>query len=54
MSRKRSTSWSTTSFLELMASEEARRKTDYAISQRAGVRGFPTLVAGPTDAQAVN
>jgi hypothetical protein len=41
------TSWSTTSFLELMAGEEARRETYYAISQRAGVRGFPRLAAGP-------
>jgi putative protein-disulfide isomerase len=39
------------SFLDLMASEEARTETwtDYAISQRAGVRGFPTLVAGPNE-----
>lgn len=37
------------SFLGLMASEEAKTETwtDYAISQRAGVTGFPTLVAGP-------
>ena len=33
------------------ASEEAKEETwrDYAISQRAGVTGFPTLVAGPND-----
>lgn len=37
------------SFLSLMASEEAKKETwsDYATSQRAGVTGFPTLVAGP-------
>ena len=37
------------SFLALMASEDAKKETwtDYAISQRAGVTGFPTLVAGP-------
>jgi putative protein-disulfide isomerase len=37
------------SFLALMASPEAKTETwtDYAISQRAGVTGFPTLVAGP-------
>ncbi|HEX4098369.1 MAG TPA: DsbA family protein, partial [Caulobacteraceae bacterium] len=36
-------------FLEAWASEEAKQETwrDYAISQRAGVTGFPTLVAGP-------
>jgi putative protein-disulfide isomerase len=36
-------------FLTAWASEEAKQETwrDYAISQRAGVTGFPTLVAGP-------
>ncbi len=36
-------------FLEAWASDEAKQETwrDYAISQRAGVTGFPTLVAGP-------
>lgn len=36
-------------FLEAWASEAAKEETwrDYAISQRAGVTGFPTLVAGP-------
>jgi putative protein-disulfide isomerase len=36
-------------FLEAWCSEEAKKETwrDYAISQRAGVTGFPTLVAGP-------
>jgi putative protein-disulfide isomerase len=36
-------------FLEAWTSEEAKQETwrDYAISQRAGVTGFPTLVAGP-------
>lgn len=36
-------------FLAAWASEEAKQETwrDYAISQRAGVTGFPTLVAGP-------
>lgn len=36
-------------FREAWASEEAKAETwrDYAISQRAGVTGFPTLVAGP-------
>lgn len=36
-------------FAEQWASEEAKTETwrDYAISQRAGVTGFPTLVAGP-------
>jgi putative protein-disulfide isomerase len=36
-------------FLEALAGEEAKAETwrDYAISQRAGVTGFPTLVAGP-------
>ncbi len=38
-------------FLEAWASEAAKEETwrDYAISQRAGVTGFPTLVAGPND-----
>jgi putative protein-disulfide isomerase len=32
-----------------MATPEAKNETwsDYALSQRAGVTGFPTLVAGP-------
>jgi putative protein-disulfide isomerase len=36
-------------FLAQWASEEAKHETwrDYGISQRAGVTGFPTLVAGP-------
>ncbi|MFN3584657.1 DsbA family protein [Phenylobacterium sp.] len=36
-------------FLEQWSSEEAKQETwrDYAISQRAGVTGFPTLVGGP-------
>lgn len=36
-------------FAERLASEEVKQDTwsDYAVSQRAGVRGFPTLVAGP-------
>jgi putative protein-disulfide isomerase len=36
-------------FLEQWGSEDAKQETwrDYAISQRAGVTGFPTLVAGP-------
>jgi putative protein-disulfide isomerase len=36
-------------FLATWASAEAKEETwrDYAISQRAGVTGFPTLVAGP-------
>ena len=36
-------------FREAWASEDAKAETwrDYAISQRAGVTGFPTLVAGP-------
>jgi putative protein-disulfide isomerase len=36
-------------FLADWASEEAKRETwgDYALSQRAGVTGFPTLVGGP-------
>ncbi len=38
-------------FLEAWTSEAAKEETwrDYAISQRAGVTGFPTLVAGPND-----
>lgn len=38
-------------FLEQWTSEEAKAETwrDYAISQRAGVTGFPTLVAGPNE-----
>ena len=40
------------SFLEQWETEEAKQETwrDYAISQRAGVTGFPTLVAGPNEA----
>jgi putative protein-disulfide isomerase len=36
-------------FLARHASEAAKTETwsDYAISQRAGVRGFPTLIGGP-------
>ena len=36
-------------FLEAWAAEDAKAETwrDYAISQRAGVTGFPTLVGGP-------
>jgi putative protein-disulfide isomerase len=36
-------------FLKAWAADEAKEETwrDYAISQRAGVTGFPTLVAGP-------
>jgi putative protein-disulfide isomerase len=36
-------------FLDQWATEEAKQETwrDYATSQRAGVTGFPTLVAGP-------
>ena len=36
-------------FLAAWSAEEAKAETwrDYAISQRAGVTGFPTLVAGP-------
>ena len=36
-------------FAEQLASEQIKQETwsDYAISQRAGVAGFPTLVAGP-------
>jgi putative protein-disulfide isomerase len=38
-------------FLEAWGSEEAKAETwrDYAVSQRAGVTGFPTLVGGPND-----
>ena len=38
-------------FLEAWASEEAKQETwgDYALSQRAGVTGFPTLVGGPNE-----
>ena len=38
-------------FLEAWATDQAKEETwrDYAISQRAGVTGFPTLVAGPND-----
>lgn len=38
-------------FLEAWGSQEARQETwrDYAISQRAGVTGFPTLVGGPNE-----
>lgn len=41
-------------FLDDWGSEEARQETwrDYAISQRAGVTGFPTLVGGPNEAGA--
>lgn len=37
-------------FLTAWTSEDAKAETwrDYAISQRAGVTGFPTLVAGPS------
>ena len=44
---------SPTQFLEAFQSEDARQETwtDFAISQRAGVRGFPFLIAG-TDEQA--
>ena len=39
------------SFLAAWDSDEAKQETwrDYAVSQRAGVSGFPTLVAGPND-----
>ena len=35
-------------FLTAFASEEAQRETwtDFAVAQRAGIRGFPTLLAG--------
>ena len=38
-------------FLELFESRDARQETwrDYAVSQRAGVTGFPTLVGGPNE-----
>lgn len=38
-------------FLAAWSTEEAKSETwrDYAISQRAGVTGFPTLVGGPND-----
>ena len=38
-------------FLAAWASEAAQQETwrDYAIAQRAGVTGFPTLVAGPNE-----
>lgn len=38
-------------FMEVWSSDEIKEETwrDYAISQRAGVTGFPTLVAGPND-----
>jgi putative protein-disulfide isomerase len=38
-------------FLEVWGRDETKEETwrDYAISQRAGVTGFPTLVAGPND-----
>jgi len=38
-------------FLADWATEEAKAETwrDYAVSQRAGVTGFPTLVGGPND-----
>jgi putative protein-disulfide isomerase len=41
-------------FLADWSTEEAKQETwrDYAVSQRAGVTGFPTLVGGP-DAQGV-
>jgi len=40
-----------TAFLEAWASEDAKTETwsDYALSQRAGVTGFPTLVGGPNE-----
>jgi putative protein-disulfide isomerase len=39
-------------FLAQWSSEEAKQETwrDYAISQRAGVTGFPTLIGGPNEA----
>lgn len=38
-------------FLELFETPQARQETwqDYAVSQRAGVTGFPTLVGGPNE-----
>jgi putative protein-disulfide isomerase len=38
-------------FLSAWASEEAKQETwrDYAMSQNAGVTGFPTLIGGPND-----
>lgn len=38
-------------FLETWAAEETKQETwgDYALSQRAGVTGFPTLVGGPNE-----
>jgi putative protein-disulfide isomerase len=38
-------------FLAAWEADEAKQETwrDYAISQRAGVTGFPTLVAGPNE-----
>jgi putative protein-disulfide isomerase len=38
-------------FLEQWEADDAKQETwrDYAISQRAGVTGFPTLVAGPNE-----
>lgn len=38
-------------FLTAWASDEAKQETwrDYAMSQNAGVTGFPTLVGGPND-----
>lgn len=38
-------------FLTAWASEEAKQETwrDYAMTQRAGVTGFPTLVGGPNE-----
>jgi putative protein-disulfide isomerase len=38
-------------FAERLADEPLKQETwrDYAISQRAGVKGFPTLVVGPND-----
>jgi putative protein-disulfide isomerase len=38
-------------FLEAWAAEDAKQETwrDYALSQRAGVTGFPTLVGGPNE-----
>lgn len=38
-------------FLESWSADDAREETwrDYAISQRAGVTGFPTLVGGPNN-----